>query len=86
VIRPSGGFRIAEGGPWKAQAPEQAAIPYVGEASQNGRPCLVKISRGRVFFDLPVGSYCIMEILLSLSITIDEPLELCVSMPINSLP
>ena len=28
----------------------------------------------------------IMEILLSLSTTIDEPLELCVSMPINSLP
>ena len=36
---------------------EQATTPYVGEASQNGRPCLVKISRGRVFLDLLAGIY-----------------------------
>jgi hypothetical protein len=42
-----------------------------------------RFARTQIYWSEAIG---IMEILLSLSITIDEPLELCVSMPINSLP
>jgi hypothetical protein len=92
VIRPSGGFRIAEGGPLESTGAGTGGHPLCWR-SQPERPPLPGQDQpaeecGRVFLDLPVGSYWIgiMEILLSLSITIDEPLELCVSMPINSLP
>ena len=42
-----------------------------------------RFAQTQIYWPETIG---IMEILLSLSITIDEPLELCVSMPINSLP